>query len=281
MKLLITGASGFLGGRAARYFAKNYEVVAPTHADMDITDGAAVQAYFRAERPDFVFHCGAISDVGTCEKEPERSFAINVEGAVNVAGAAAAVGAKCVLCSSDQVYFGGSEQKPHRENEKLAPKNRYGREKLEMEQRCLDEVPDCVLLRLSWMYDGKPLREGEHGDFLRTLLPKLRAGERGSYPVYDRRGITDVGEVLANAEKCFHLPGGVYNFGAPNDCATYELMERVFTRLGLDRSLLEPNETAFADHPRNLCMDQEKAERAGLIFSSTEAGLIRAIRNEL
>lgn len=281
MKLLITGASGFLGGRAARYFRERYEVLTPTHAQLDLTDGAGVEAFCRAERPDLILHCAAVSDTGACQREPDRSFAINVEGAEHMARAAGLIGARCVLCSSDQVYFGSSEQDPHREDEILTPRNVYGGQKLEAEERCLAVNPDSVLLRLSWMYDGETLRAGEHGDFLRTLLPRLRAGERGSYPVHDRRGITQVHEVIQNMERAFALPGGVYNFGAPNDCSTFELMERVFDRLQLDRTLLEPNGATFADGPRNLCMDQSRLNRAGIAFSSTEEGLVRAIQSVL
>ena len=281
MKLLITGASGFLGDRAARSFREKYKILTPTHARLDLTDGAAVEAFCRAERPELILHCAAVSDTGACQREPDRSYSINVEGAEHIARAAGLIGAKCVLCSSDQVYFGSPEQTPHREDQVLMPGNVYGRQKLEAEERCLAVNPDSVLLRLSWMYDGETLREGEHGDFLRTLLPRLRAGEKGSYPVHDRRGITRMQEVIQNMEKAFALSGGVYNFGAPNDCSTFELMERVFDRLRLDRSLLEPNEAAFADGPRNLCMDQSRLNRAGIAFSSTEEGLVRAIRDKL
>ena len=278
MKLLITGASGFLGGRAARYFADRWEVLAPAHPALDITDGQAVRSFLERERPDRVLHCAAISDTGTCERFPDRSRAINVAGAVNVAKAAGRIGAQCVLCSSDQVYFGSPVGDHHREDEVLTPQNAYGRDKLAMEAGCLAENPAAVLLRLSWMYDGETLRAGEHGDFLRTLLPKLRAGERCSFPVFDRRGITDVHEVVRNLEGGFRLPGGVYNFGAPNDCSTFALMERVFARLHLDSALLERNEGAFASAPRNLCMDMERTAGTEIRFSSTEEGLVRAIR---
>ena len=278
MKLLITGGSGFLGGRAARYFGERYRVLAPTHGALELTDPSAVQSFLERESPDLVLHCAAVSDTGTCEREPECSRAINVDGAVYVAKAAGAIGAKCVLCSSDQVYFGGTQQSAHREDELLTPKNCYGRQKLEAEERCLAENPDCVLLRLSWMYDTRTIREGEHGDFLRNLLPRLRAGEGLSFPVFDRRGITDVNEVIRNLEGGFRLSGGVWNFGAPNDCSTYELMERVFARLHLSPSLLERNEQAFADGPRNLCMDMSRTAEAGIPFASTEEGLVRALK---
>ena len=281
MKLLITGATGFLGGRVAGYFRGKAQVLTPTHGALEITDRAAVREFLERERPDVLLHCAAISDTGACQREPEYSRAINVEGAVHMAEAAGAVGTKCILCSSDQVYFGSPEKKAHREDEVLTPKNVYGRDKLEMERLCLAANPEAVLLRLSWMYDRESLHAGEHGDFLRSLLRDLRGGEKLSFPIYDRRGITDVNEVVRNLERCISLPGGIYNFGAPNDCSTFELMERVFDRLHLDRGLLERNEAAFADDHRNLCMDMGRAERAGLRFSSTEEGLVHVLEQVL
>ena len=77
MKLLITGASGFLGGRAAAMLGGRFEVLAPGHAQLEITDREAVRRYFQEARPDLVFHCAAMSDVGQCEREPERSRRIS------------------------------------------------------------------------------------------------------------------------------------------------------------------------------------------------------------
>ena len=55
MKLLITGGSGFLGRRACAYFEKlGWQVLAPGHAELDITDAAGVAAWFRENRPQAV-----------------------------------------------------------------------------------------------------------------------------------------------------------------------------------------------------------------------------------
>lgn len=277
-KLLITGASGFLGRRAAAYFAKYCTVITPTHQELDITNGPVTTQEIEKHHPDVVLHCAAVSDVGACEKAPETSWDINVNGSINIARAAGLVGAKCILCSSDQVYFGSPLTEPHRETETLSPGNLYGREKLAAENMCLEVNPDSVLLRLSWMYDSHTLSDCEHGDFLRTLLPQLGTSEPLSYPIHDRRGITDVNEVIHNLEHTFTLQGGVYNFGSPNHMSTFELMGRVFTRLGLDQGRLTQNTCAFSDAPRNLCMNTEKIKGANIAFSSTEEGLVRAIQ---
>lgn len=280
-KLLITGASGFLGRRILEYYKETYEICAPAHKEMDITDEQFVMAIIEKEHPDYVVHCAAISDTGKCEKEPERSWRINVDGSRNIAKAAKKAGAKCLICSSDQVYFGSEISKPHNEDESVMPANVYGREKLQAEQECLEVNEDAVLLRLAWMYDTKTISEKEHGDFMRTLFEKLSANETVSYPVYDKRGITDVNEVVVNIEKAFTLPGGVYNFGSLNHESTYDTVKQAFEEAGWDSQKVLKNEQAFADKPRNLTMSQEKLNQYGITFTETKTAIIEHLKNIL
>ncbi|MBQ7840968.1 MAG: NAD(P)-dependent oxidoreductase [Lachnospiraceae bacterium] len=280
-RMLVTGASGFLGSRIVDFFQEKYEIYAPRHQEMEITDEEKVMQVLEKYKPDIVIHCAAISDVGQCEKEPEKSWKINVDGSINIARAAGKIQAKCILCSSDQVYFGSSVKEAHKEEETLQPCNVYGQEKLRAEQECLKVNPDCVLLRLSWMYDTKTMCDGEHGDFIKTLFLNIRNAEPLSYPVHDRRGITDVNEVLQNLEKTFEIPGGVYNFGSPNDLDTYTTVGEAFKNAGLDAKNLQKNELAFQSNPRNLSMCQEKAFNCGIVFSSTVSGVSENLKGLL
>lgn len=277
-RVLITGASGFLGRRIAEFYSGKYEVCAPAHGDMDITRRESVRKVFHDYKPHFVVHTAALSDVGMCEKEPEKSWAVNVDGSRNIAYASAELHAKCVICSSDQIYFGSRLPGPHKEDESVSPVNVYGREKKKAEEECLGQNPECVLLRLSWMYDSETRSEYEHGDFFRTLVSGLGTGEALAYPVNDVRGITDVKEVVRNIEKSCELCGGVYNFGSPNDSNTYETVLAMFTELGWDAGRLRRNEEAFADNPRNISMCMKKLNDCGIAFSSTLDGLIRNMR---
>ena len=84
-KLLITGGSGFMGGRIAAYYKDKYQVFAPKHEEMEITNEESVAAYFEQVKPDLVVHCAAISDVGTCEKDPDLAWQVNVEASVRIA----------------------------------------------------------------------------------------------------------------------------------------------------------------------------------------------------
>lgn len=53
------------------------------------------------------------------------------------------------------------------------------------------------------MYDIRTVREGEHGDFFRNLFSQIRSTGEICCPIYDKRGITDVNEVVQNLEKLF------------------------------------------------------------------------------
>ncbi len=55
-RLLVTGASGFMGGRVVDFYREKYEICAPGHGELDITDEAGVIARLRDWRPDYVVH---------------------------------------------------------------------------------------------------------------------------------------------------------------------------------------------------------------------------------
>lgn len=273
-RILVTGASGFLGSRIVLFYSDRYDVYALSHEEMEITDRGSVERAFERIRPDYVIHCAAVSDVGACEREPEHSWKINVDGSRNLAEVSARYGAGCLIASSDQVYSGSPAKEAHREEERLQPRNVYGREKMQAEEECLRVNPECVLLRLSWMYDVNRIREKEHGDFFRALEARLETHAPLEYPVHDRRGITDINEVVVNLEKAFALKGGIYNFGSPNDRNTYETVLKLFEALAWDTGRLVENEESFAEEPRNLCMDLSRLQEHGISFRPTVQALI-------
>ena len=265
MKLLVTGGSGFFGSR----IGKAYQGICPGHGEMDILDRKSIEMAFERIKPEMVVHCAAVSDVGWCGQNPEKSWQINVEGTENIARVCGKWGARLIYCSSDQVYLGSSEKNAHKESEKLVPANEYGRQKLEAEKRCFAYCEDSVALRLSWMYDMEKQQEKEHGNFMLTLMEAVASGREMAYPVYDYRGITDVRLAVENMEKVFGLPSGIYNYGSENSYNTYETVYRLLGNVGLPVERLEKNMEAFADSPRNIRMDMGKLKAQGIEFPDT------------
>ena len=274
-KILITGATGFLGSRVAQFYKDKYEVLTPSHEEMDIADEESVLCYFKENRPDYVIHCAAISDVGRCEREPDFSWSINVVGTENVVKVAKEISAKCVCCSSDQVYFGSTEVNPHKENEIIEPANIYGKEKFYAEKSCLTIDENSVHLRLSWMYDAD---DKKRMDFIKQLRACLYEGKETIFSGKDKRGITDVWEVVKNMESALELPGGIYNFGSPNGKSTYEMVMDICESLDGEATCIREMENA---NFRNLTMDQEKVNKHGIFFSATQEGVLRSLRDSM
>ena len=144
MKILLTGANGFVG---ARIRAAAPVECAPSLRDMERED---IDRLIDTVQPDAIIHTAAISDIGACAKDPEGSYHANVLIPEYLAKAAS--GAKLVLFSSDQVYSGAKSDRPFTESD-VKTANLYAEEKLEMESRVLAIDPRAVMLRATWMYD--------------------------------------------------------------------------------------------------------------------------------
>ena len=242
MKIMVTGAGGFVGSRLVAYYGKKYDVWGVTHKDLDLTDEAAVFKTVEKYRPDVLLHCAAVSDVAECSKKPELSHAVNVLGTEYLAKACGKTGTKLVMCSSDQVYFrkrGEQESldaylEPHREDCIETPEPLYGKQKLQGEELCLKYQPESVVLRLSWMYDS--LTEDELAKGRRNLATMLREmldqKQSRKFSDTDHRGVTDVTLVVKNMEAAWKLPGGIYNYGSSNDADMYETVRRVMASFG-------------------------------------------------
>ncbi|WP_425148359.1 SDR family oxidoreductase [Deinococcus sp.] len=103
MKTLITGGSGRLGTELRALIPG---LIAPSSAEMNLTDAASVLETVRREGPEVIVHTAAYTNVGGAEKERAKCWAVNVEGTRHVAAAANAVGAKLVHISTDYVFDG-------------------------------------------------------------------------------------------------------------------------------------------------------------------------------
>lgn len=276
-RLLVTGGSGFLGSRLSLHFLNKYKVIVPSHKEMDLTDYESVSHIFNKDLPDIVVHCGAISDVRTCDEHPTSSYKVNVIGTKNIAKVCERFQSKLIFCSSDQIYFGSDGMQAHREDEKVNPINEYGKQKLEAENICFDYCKDAISLRLSWMYDTLQRNPNEHGDFFRNLVYGIENNQPLSYPIHDYRGITYVHDVLLNMEKVFTLPGGVYNFGSENDRNTHETVKTLFHKLNWNDQMIIENNQAFLENPRNISMNTDNTKKYGIAFPSTIDGLLDCV----
>ena len=276
-KILITGASGFVGGRVAEALKKDYEFITPSHRELDVTSSADVEHYIAAARPDVILHLAAISDTGYCEEHPDESYLANVVSVENLAAAASRYAIKLVWFSSDQVYNGNLELGLLSENVTVSPENHYGRHKLLAEQRASEICPDSVALRATWMYDAEKPGMKTHRNFVINFRNAIENGTPLRFATREFRGITWIEDVVRNLPFTFDLPGGVYNFGAENTLNTYETAVEYARLQGLDPdTIVKPDTDRFPEHIRNISISMDKAYKASkgkIHFPTTLEGL--------
>lgn len=279
-KILITGGSGFLGSRLAYYFRDKYELLLPTHGELNICREEAVRAYLEEHRPDVVVHCAALSNTWYCEQHPDESHRVNVQGAVRIAKACKLTGAKLVFMSSDQVYNGTPMLGPLKEEDVLQPVNVYGRHKLECEQRTQWNLSESVGLRLTWMYDLPESTMKLNSNILVNLKKAHAEGNPIKVATHEYRGVTNVWEVVKHIEKAISLPGGIYNFGSGNMLNSYELFLSAAELLGMEGASewILPDEERFCGEPRNLTMDCSLIKAYGIQFNDSVKGIEDAIK---
>ena len=286
MKILITGATGFVGSRFVARWKNEYILLTPSHAELPIDNAETVLRYVSEARPDVVLHLAAISNTWYCEQHPEESKQINVMGALHMAQAAKAVGAKFIFFSSDQIYNGNEELGGLPESIAVKPENVYGCDKLEAEHLIAEQDAEAVMLRATWMYDAE--REGmrTHPNFVVNIANALRTQTPLSFATREYRGITDIREVVEILPHCFNISGGVYNFGAENPLNTFEtalayahLLQRKYPEAFANitpEQLILADPDRFPTHIRNISIDMQKLHAAlphNVRFSTTLEGL--------
>lgn len=279
-KILITGSSGFLGSRLAFFLQDRYELLLPTHGELNVSREEAVRKYMEEMRPDIVLHCAALSNTWYCEQHPEESHRVNVQGTMKLAKACKQTGAKLIFMSSDQVYNGTPLPGLLKEEDPLHPVNVYGCHKLEAEQRVLWNNPEAVGLRLTWMYDLPDSPMKLNSNLLVNLQKACRENATIKAAIHEYRGVTNVWEVVRNIEKALFLPGSIYNFGSPNHLNSYELHLQAASLMKLNdpSAWIHADEERFSHQERNLTMDCSLIEKHGIHFPSTINGLKDAIK---
>jgi len=169
--LVITGAGGTLGQALARVArARGLRAVTLTRGALDVTDRRAADALFASLQPWAVINAAGYVRVDEAEHEPDRCRRENVDGAVTIAAAAEAAGARVVTFSSDLVFDGLSEVR-YREEATPRPLNVYGRTKAEAEERVLAEVPHALVIRTAAFFGP-----WDRYNFVSAALAAIRAG---------------------------------------------------------------------------------------------------------
>jgi len=226
MKVMVFGASGLLGQALMREWSVD-EVIGLNSADVDIRDKTKVREQVEHIHPDWIVLAAAYTNVDGCESNPELAFAVNRDGAVNVAAAAKMAGAQLLFVSSDYV-FDGKKSFPYETTDPRNPQSVYGQSKAEAEVRLLELLPECCVARTSWLF-------GAGGKCFPDTILKLAASRPGLDVVDDQRGSPTYSIDLAPAivQLCRKNAQGIVHVTNAGNCTWFDFAREIVDQAGL------------------------------------------------
>lgn len=269
MKILVTGAAGFLGANVVRHFlGQGFDVTTFDKADHeiegartvlgDLLDASSVKG--AAEGQDAIVHIGAIGDVYLAGEQPALASSVNVVGSAHIAEAAKETGARVIYASTWEVY-GKPVADVIVEEHPCEPDHPYNITKLAGERILLaadhlNDVP-TVALRLGTAY-GPGLRANSvfriFIDKARNQEPITIQGDGSQFRQFTHAD--DIAEAFSLACRS-DLRGEVMNIVAPEPVSIKQLAEVVVARYPTEIKFTEarPGDVAPA------VVSSEKANR--------------------
>jgi dTDP-4-dehydrorhamnose reductase len=238
MKILLTGASGFLGSALMNKLSAGKDVLGiysatPVQgaAQVDITDFNRMEKTVNDFGPDVIIHTAAISRVDAAENMPrDIVMDINVFSTQNIAEICADNNIKLIYTSTDLVYS-GNEGGNLKESAKLDPASFYAETKLMGEIAIKNTFDNYIILRAALLYGlhskanffGKMFEALGNGNEVRLFHDQFRS------PL----SVIEAASMILNICK-LDIRGEVINFGGLERLSRLDMGTMVCEEAGFD-----------------------------------------------
>lgn len=272
-KLLVTGASGFLGWNLCQlaqqqwevygtYFSKAVEIPGVKPIKADIKDFQEIKHLFAEIKPAAVIHTAAQSSPNYCQLHPDECYPLNVTASWHIAGLCADYSIPCVFTSTDQVFNGVNP--PYRETDPVSPISHYGEQKVKAEQGMLERYPKTAACRMPLMFGIAPAGATS---FIQPFIQILRAGKELSLFTDQFRTPASAKTAASGLLLALEKVEGILHLGGKDRVSRYEfgrLMAEVF-ELPQDKltACLQEDVPMPAPRPKDVSLNSEKAYALG------------------
>ena len=258
--IVITGPTGQLGTAFGRLL-EGREVRAITEDELDFRYLAEIPKALAAASPSLVINCAAYTAVDAAEEDVDTARLVNATAVGALARACSDLGARFVTFSTDYV-FDGTKTGGYVESDQTNPQSVYGVTKLEGEQLALDNHPDALVVRTSWLLSGT------HPNFASTMIKLIRSGP--VKVVDDQRGRPTLADDLARVTLDAVDRGATRVLHLANEGVTtwFGLAREIASIAGLDPERVTPCTTDEfprpAPRPADSVLNTERAAGLGI-----------------
>ena len=262
-RILVVGGNGQLG-HCLQKLAPKYHGLFDfnfTGSDvLDITDRKQIEKELEEYQPDFVINASAYTAVDLAEKEEEKAFAINTQGVADLAEVCKDHNAVLIHISTDYV-FDGETNLSYAEDDFTNPIGVYGASKRKGEELALENNPETVIIRTSWLYSEF------NKNFVKTMLHLFAIKEELGI-VADQFGqptnANDLAQAIMDIIKSQNKIFGIYHFSNYPETTWFDFANKIkeFSKSDI---LLKPIATEDfptpAKRPKRSTMSLDKIEK--------------------
>jgi dTDP-4-dehydrorhamnose reductase len=282
-KLLITGASGFLGWHLCQlaktewevygtYSANFIEIPAVKILKVDLTDFTELKGVFHHIQPAAVIHTAAQSQPNYCQLHPQETYKINVIASSNIAGICADLSLPLAFTSSSLVFDGLNS--PYIETDKVCPVNIYGEQKVQAELSILDKYPLAAICRMPLIFGSEtPTAKS----FIQPFIQTLKAGKELSLFIDEFRTPVSATTAAKGLLLALEKINGYLHLGGIQRISRYEFGQLLVEVLHLPSANIRPcyqqDVKMSAPRPADVCLNSSKAFSLGYQPLSIKAEL--------
>jgi dTDP-4-dehydrorhamnose reductase len=283
-KLLIIGASGFLGWHVCQIAQDSWQIYGTYHCHnhlaqpvnwvtIDLTDLVALPNHLTAIQPDAIIHLAALAQPNACQAQPERSYQINVLASIAIAEYCAQANIPLVFTSSEQVFDG--QKPPYKESDRPTPINLYGEHKLAAEIGILERHPSSSICRMPLMFGFAPTAPS----FVQAFIERLRSPQPLEAFTDEIRtpvsGFDAAQGLLIALETQFQ---GILHLGGIEALSRYDIAQQLVAFYKIPKAQIkaccQADVIMAAPRPLNLTLDSAIAFTLGYSPQSFQAALL-------
>lgn len=257
LKILVTGSNGLLGQKliyALKSGHPSVEILALARgenrlkdksgysfASVDLTDKNAVNNTVKNFRPDCIIHTAAMTNVDTCELNPEECRKQNIDAVQYLVDACKPFGTHFIDISTDFVFDGKAG--PYSEEAIPNPLSEYGRSKLAAEKIVQESGLPWAILRTMIIYGVTD--DTQRSNVVLWTKSSLEQGKNINVITDQFRGPT-LAEDLADAciQAALRKAKGIYHVSGAEVMPIIAISETVADYFGLDKKYIHPITTA-------------------------------------
>tara|TARA_X000000950_G_scaffold254471_1_gene318287 strand:- start:4903 stop:5760 length:858 start_codon:yes stop_codon:yes gene_type:complete len=219
MKILLTGTNGQLGSEIKKKSGSfSFQWVFSDYDTFDLSQLHQIPQKLNQIKPDLIINCGAYTNVEYAEIEYDKANEINNLAVGVISKWVCKNDSKLIHISTDYV-FDGTSNTPIKEVDKAKPINKYGLTKLNGELACLQNDPNSIIIRTSWVYSSFG------NNFVKTMI-KLMKEQKCIDVVCDQVGTptyaSDLADVIMQIINHNHWVPGIYNYSNEGEISWYD-----------------------------------------------------------